>query len=54
MNQDSRQTLRIEIWMKDNMEWYRARFAGFSKTDARSTCDALKRMSLECIAMAAE
>ncbi|MGB2691721.1 MAG: hypothetical protein WBB48_02395 [Thermodesulfobacteriota bacterium] len=21
MNQDSRQTLRIEIWMKDNMEW---------------------------------
>ena len=21
MNQDSPQTLRIEIWMKDNMEW---------------------------------
>lgn len=21
MNQDSHQTLRIEIWMKDNMEW---------------------------------
>lgn len=41
-------------FMKDNTEWYRARFAGFSKTDARSTCDALKRMSLECIAMAAE
>ncbi len=35
-------------------EWYRARFAGFSKTDAQSTCDALKRMQLECIAMAAE
>jgi D-alanyl-D-alanine carboxypeptidase len=39
---------------KGNTEWYRARFAGFSKNDARSTCEALKRMSLECIAMAAE
>ena len=39
---------------KDNTEWYRARFAGFSKTDARSTCEALKRLRLECIAMAAE
>ncbi len=39
---------------KGSTEWYRARFAGFSKTDAQSTCDALKRMSLECIAMAAE
>ena len=35
-------------------EWYRARFAGFSKTDALSTCDSLKRLRLECIAMAAE
>jgi D-alanyl-D-alanine carboxypeptidase len=39
---------------KGSTEWYRARFAGFSKTDAQSTCDALKRMQLECIAMAAE
>lgn len=39
---------------KGDTEWYRARFAGFSKTDAQSTCDALKRMRLECIAMAAE
>ncbi|MEM7191923.1 MAG: SPOR domain-containing protein, partial [Pseudomonadota bacterium] len=39
---------------KNNREWYRARFAGFSKTDARSTCEALKRMSLDCIALAAE
>lgn len=35
-------------------EWYRARFAGFSKADAQSTCEALKRMQLDCIAMAAE
>lgn len=41
-------------FMKGNREWYRARFAGFSKTDARSACAALKRMSLECIALAAE
>jgi D-alanyl-D-alanine carboxypeptidase len=39
---------------KDNREWYRARFAGFSKTDARNTCEALKRMRLDCIALAAE
>jgi D-alanyl-D-alanine carboxypeptidase len=39
---------------KGSTEWYRARFAGFSKTDAQSTCDALERMNLECIAMAAE
>ena len=39
---------------KGSTEWYRARFAGFSKTDAQSACDALKRMRLECIAMAAE
>lgn len=41
-------------FLKDDTEWYRARFAGFSKTDARSTCEALKRMRLDCIAMAAE
>ncbi|WP_158008322.1 D-alanyl-D-alanine carboxypeptidase [Methyloceanibacter methanicus] len=38
----------------DDKEWYRARFAGFSKDDARSTCEALKRMRLDCIALAAE
>jgi D-alanyl-D-alanine carboxypeptidase len=39
---------------KNSTEWYRARFAGFSKSDAHLTCEALKRMRLECIAMAAE
>lgn len=39
---------------KGDTEWYRARFAGFSKDDAQATCAALKRMSLDCIAMAAE
>jgi D-alanyl-D-alanine carboxypeptidase len=39
---------------KGDTEWYRARFAGFSKNAAQSTCKALKRMSLDCIAMAAE
>ena len=41
-------------FMRGNREWYRARFAGFSKSDARSACVALKRMSLDCIALAAE
>lgn len=41
-------------FQKDDREWYRARFAGFTKSDARSTCEALKRMSLDCIALAAE
>jgi D-alanyl-D-alanine carboxypeptidase len=39
---------------KGDTEWYRARFAGFSKNDAQATCAALKRMSLDCIAMSAE
>ena len=41
-------------FMKGSTEWYRARFAGFSKSDAQSTCAALKRMKLECIALSAE
>lgn len=41
-------------FVKGSTEWYRARFAGFSKTDAQSTCAALKRMQLECIAMSAD
>ena len=39
---------------KDNAEWYRARFAGFSKGDAQSACEALKRMSVDCVVMKAE
>ena len=41
-------------FQKDNREWYRARFAGFTKSDARRTCEKLKRMRLDCIALAAE
>ncbi|MGH6864736.1 MAG: D-alanyl-D-alanine carboxypeptidase [Methyloceanibacter sp.] len=41
-------------FMRGDTEWYRARFAGFSQGDAQTTCKALKRMSLECIAMPAE
>ncbi len=41
-------------FMKDDQEWYRARFAGFSKEDAQSTCAALKKRSLDCVAMRAE
>jgi D-alanyl-D-alanine carboxypeptidase len=39
---------------KNDTEWYRARFAGFSQDKARSTCDALKNISLDCVVMAAE
>jgi D-alanyl-D-alanine carboxypeptidase len=39
---------------KDDKEWYRARFAGFSKSDAQAACAALKKMSLECAVMSAE
>lgn len=39
---------------KDNREWYRARFAGFTKDEARSTCAKLKSMRLDCIALSAE
>jgi D-alanyl-D-alanine carboxypeptidase len=39
---------------KDDKEWYRARFAGFSKEDAQTTCTALKKLSLECVVMRAE
>src|SRR6185312_6147039 len=35
-------------FMKDDKEWYRARFAGFSKADAQAACAALKKMSLDC------
>jgi D-alanyl-D-alanine carboxypeptidase len=39
---------------KDNSEWYRARFAGFSKGDAQSVCQSLKKMSVDCVVMRAE
>jgi D-alanyl-D-alanine carboxypeptidase len=41
-------------FMKDDQEWYRARFAGFSKEDAQAACAALKKRSLECVVMRAE
>jgi D-alanyl-D-alanine carboxypeptidase len=41
-------------FMKDDREWYRARFAGFSKADAQAACAALKKMSLDCVVMSAE
>jgi D-alanyl-D-alanine carboxypeptidase len=41
-------------FMKDDKEWYRARFAGFSKDDARRTCAALKKRSLDCAVMTAD
>jgi D-alanyl-D-alanine carboxypeptidase len=41
-------------FVKDETEWYRARFAGFSKGDAQSTCEALKELSLDCVVMSAE
>jgi hypothetical protein len=41
-------------FMKDDTQWYRARFAGFSKKDAQATCTALRKLSLECAVMPAE
>jgi D-alanyl-D-alanine carboxypeptidase len=41
-------------FMKGDQEWYRARFAGFSKEDAQATCGALKKMSLECVVMTSD
>jgi D-alanyl-D-alanine carboxypeptidase len=39
---------------KEGAEWYRARFAGFSRGDAQSACEALKKMSVDCVVMKAE
>lgn len=41
-------------FMKDDKEWYRARFAGFSKADAQTTCAALKKRSLDCVVMTSD
>jgi D-alanyl-D-alanine carboxypeptidase len=38
---------------KDETQWYRARFAGYSQGDAKNTCASLKRMQLECMVMRA-
>jgi D-alanyl-D-alanine carboxypeptidase len=40
-------------FQKDETQWYRARFAGFSQESARSTCNELKRISFECMVMRA-
>lgn len=40
-------------FQKDDTQWYRARFAGFSQDRAKSTCAELKRMSFECVVMRA-
>jgi len=41
-------------FMKGDKEWFRARFAGFSKDDAQATCAALKKMSLDCVVMSSD
>ncbi len=41
-------------FVKNDTEWYRARFAGFSQDSAKSTCAALKKRSLDCAIMLAE
>jgi D-alanyl-D-alanine carboxypeptidase len=41
-------------FMKDDKEWYRARFAGFSKDNAQTTCAALKKLSLDCVVMTSD
>ena len=40
-------------FQKDETQWYRARFAGFSQDSAKSACAELKRMSFECVVMRA-
>jgi D-alanyl-D-alanine carboxypeptidase len=49
---DGHQPIAV-IFQKDDTQWYRARFAGFSQDDAKSTCAQLKRMSFDCIVMRA-
>jgi D-alanyl-D-alanine carboxypeptidase len=33
--------------------WYRARFAGFDRTAADATCEALKTRQIDCVVMRA-
>jgi D-alanyl-D-alanine carboxypeptidase len=49
---DGHQPIAI-IFQKDETQWYRARFAGFSQDSAKSTCAQLKRMSFDCVVMRA-
>jgi D-alanyl-D-alanine carboxypeptidase len=49
---DGHQPIAV-IFQKDETQWYRARFAGFSQDSAKSTCAQLKRMSFDCVVMRA-
>jgi D-alanyl-D-alanine carboxypeptidase len=49
---DGHQPLAI-AFKKDETQWYRARFEGFSQDGARSACAELKRMSFDCVVMRA-
>jgi len=49
---DGHQPLAV-AFQKDDAQWYRARFAGFSQDSAKSTCAQLKRMSFDCVVMRA-
>ena len=39
---------------KDNLQFYRARFAGFSEAAAQSACQSLKAQKFECLVMRAQ
>ncbi|MGI9405459.1 MAG: serine hydrolase [Hyphomicrobiaceae bacterium] len=39
---------------RNDRRWYRARFAGFSRSAARSACQNLKQRKIDCIVMAAQ
>jgi D-alanyl-D-alanine carboxypeptidase len=49
---DGHQPIAV-TFQKDDTQWYRARFAGFSQDGAKNTCAQLKRMSFECVVMRA-
>jgi D-alanyl-D-alanine carboxypeptidase len=49
---DGHQPIAV-TFQKDDTQWYRARFAGFSQDDAKSACAELKRMSFDCVVMRA-
>jgi cell division protein FtsN len=40
-------------FQKDDTQWFRARFTGFSQDSAKSACAELKRMSFDCVVMRA-
>ncbi|HVQ11731.1 MAG TPA: D-alanyl-D-alanine carboxypeptidase, partial [Methyloceanibacter sp.] len=49
---DGHQPIAV-TFQKDETQWYRARFAGFSQDAAKSACAELKRMSFDCVVMRA-